>query len=102
MTRPEADPGWSEAQAYRAEHEQLSAATQHVALAVAELQRAIAQVGDHSSAVSLGDAVENLQLLQAQLAAAAERALSRSRIAARRAQHDALQRQVNEATRDSP
>ena len=91
------DPAWSEAQAYRAEHEQLVATTQHVARAVAELQQAIAQVGDHSSAVALRETIENLQLIQAQLATAAERALSLARLAARRAQHAAVQRQVTDA-----
>lgn len=101
MTQSDAEHGWPEAQAYRAEHEHLTAATQHVARSVAELQRAIAEVGDHSAAVQLVEVLENLQILQAQLASAAERALSRARIAARWAQQDALQRQVNAATRST-
>jgi hypothetical protein len=91
---------WAEAQAYRVEHEELSVATRHVAQSVAELQQATAHVGDHASAVSLREAIEHLQLIQAQLASAAERALSLGRIAARRAQQEAFERQVNDATQD--
>lgn len=99
MSQPEAEPGWAAAQAYREEYEQLTAATRHVALAVAELERALACVGDDASVVSLGEGAANLRLVQAHLASAAERALSRGRIAARRAQYETLQRQLNDATR---
>jgi hypothetical protein len=91
-------PDWSETDAYRDEHARLSAAANHVARAVAELVHASEQVGDHASAVVLRDVIENLQLTQAQLAAAAERAFSMGQLAARRARHAAFQRQVDHAS----
>ena len=91
-------PDWTEVDAHRAEHERLQLAAQHVARAVAELLHARAAVGDHASAVALGEAVESLQLTQAQIAAAAERAYSLGQLAARRARHAAFQRQVDQAT----
>jgi hypothetical protein len=91
-------PDWSETDAYRDEHERLHRAAEHVARAVAELQRARAQVGDHASAVALRDAAEGLQLTQAQLATAAEKAFSMGQLAARRARHAVFQRQVDQAT----
>ena len=90
---------WDEVDAYRAEHERLRAAADHVAHAVAELLRARAQVGDHATAVALHDAAESLQLTQSQLATAAERAYSLGQLAARRARHAAHERQVNDAQR---
>jgi hypothetical protein len=93
-------PDWSESDAYRDEHIRLSAATDHIARAVAELVHASQRVGDHASAVALRDAIESLLLTQAQLAAAAERAFSLSQLAARRARHAAIQRQVDQATGD--
>jgi hypothetical protein len=91
-------PDWSETDAYRQEHERLRAAGEHVALAVAELTRALGVVGDHASAVPLAETIEGLQLTQAQLAAAAERAYANGQLAARRARHAEFQRQVDEAT----
>ncbi|MBV9133369.1 MAG: hypothetical protein JO318_11760 [Chloroflexi bacterium] len=91
-------PDWSETDAFRDEHERLRAAADHVARAVAELTHALSQVGDHASAVALGESIESLQLTQAQLAAAAERAYSMGQLAARRARHAAFQRQVDQAT----
>ena len=91
-------PDWSEVDALRAEHERLRRAGEHVARAVAELLRARAEVGDHASSVALGELVESLQLTQAQLAAAAERAFSLGQLAARRVRHAAFQRQVDQAT----
>jgi hypothetical protein len=93
---------WEEARAYRDEHERLSTATEHLARAGAELTRAVGLVGDHASAVALSAAAEDLQLIQAQLAAAAEKALSLGRMAVRRAQHASMQRQANEAMSDPP
>ena len=95
-------PDWSETDAYRDEHERLRRAGEHVARAVAELIHAAQQVGDHASAVRLRDAVESLQLTQAQLAAAAERAFSLGQLAARRARHAEIQRQVDRATGQAP
>ena len=91
-------PDWTEVDAYRAEHERLQRAAEHVARAVAELVHARAVVGDHASTVSIGETIESLQLTQAQLAAAAERTFSLGQLAARRARHAAFQRQVDEAT----
>ena len=96
--QPPSVPDWSETDAYRADHERLRRAADHVARAVAELQHARSEVGDHASAVALQDAVETLQLTQSQLASAAERAFSLSQLAARRARHAAFQHQVDEAT----
>ena len=93
-------PDWSETDAYRDEHARLSAAADHIARAVAELVHASQRVGDHASAVALRDAIESLLLTQAQLATAAERAFSLSQLAARRARHAAIQRQVDQATGD--
>jgi hypothetical protein len=91
-------PDWSETDAFREEHERLRAASDHVARAVAELIHAVNRVGDHASAVQLTETVEALQLTQAQLAAAAERAYANGQIAARRARQAAFQRQVDQAT----
>ena len=91
-------PDWTEADAYREEHERLRRATEHVARAVAELVHARQLVGDHASAVALRDAAEGLQLTQAQLAAAAEKAYSLGQLAARRARHAVFQSQIDEAT----
>jgi hypothetical protein len=88
---------WSEARAYRDEYERLRAATEHLSRASAELVRASGLVGDHSTALGLREALESLQLLQSQLATAAEKAFSMGRIAVRRAQHETLQRRANEA-----
>jgi hypothetical protein len=88
---------WGEARAYREEYERLRAATEHLGLASAELMRAAATVGDHASAVGLREAVESVQLLQSQLATAAEKAFSLGQMAVRRAQHETLQRRANEA-----
>jgi uncharacterized protein with GYD domain len=93
---------WDEARALRDEHERLAAATAHVARAVAELTRAMALVGDHVAAVPLREALEQAQLLQAQLATASEKAFSLGRLATRRAQHEALQRQVRQAGDEPP
>ena len=95
-------PNWSEADAYRDEHARLVAAGEHVARAVAELTHAIQQVGDHASAVALREQIETLQLTQAQLATAAERAFSLGQLAARAARHAAFEHQVNQATTDQP
>jgi hypothetical protein len=91
-------PDWSETDAFRQEHERLRLAGEHVARAVAELTHALSQVGDHASAVQLSEALENLQLIQAQIAAAAERAYANGQLAARRARHAEFQRQVDQAT----
>ena len=91
-------PNWSETDEYRQEHERLRLAGEHVARAVAELTHAVTQVGDHASAVQLSDALENLQLIQAQVASAAERAYANGQLAARRARHAEVQRQVDQAT----
>jgi hypothetical protein len=91
-------PDWSETDAFRQEHARLRAASEHVARAVAELTHAAQTVGDHASAVALAEAIEGLQLTQAQLATAAERAFSLGQLAARRARHAEFQRQVDRAT----
>jgi hypothetical protein len=91
-------PDWSETDAFRAEHERLRAAGEHVARAVAELVHAAEAVGDHATAVPIREIVEGLQLTQAQLASAAERAYANGQLAARRARHAAFQRQVDQAT----
>jgi hypothetical protein len=96
MPLGEESESWDVARAYRDEHERLAAATAHVAQAVAELTRATTFVGDHALAVRLREALEQAQLLQAQLASASEKAFSLGRLAARRAQHEALQRQVQQ------
>ncbi|HYY89571.1 MAG TPA: hypothetical protein VFA49_12305 [Chloroflexota bacterium] len=96
---PEPD-AWSEARVYRDEYERLHAATDHLGRASAELARASGLVGDHMTAVGLRDALESLQLLQAQLATAAEKAFSLAQIAARRARHQTLQQQANDALRE--
>jgi hypothetical protein len=99
MSHEEAD-AWTEARAYRDEYERLHAATEHVGRASAELVRASGLVGDHATAVGLRDAIESLQLLQAQLATATEKAFSMGQMAARRARHETLQQQANEAMRE--
>ena len=91
-------PDWSETDAFRQEHERLRATGEHVARAVAELVHAVGAVGDHASAVPLSETIESLQLIQAQIAAAAERAYANGQLAARRARHAEFQRQVDEAT----
>ncbi len=88
---------WSEARRYREEYERLRAATEHLGRASAELKRASGQVGDHGVAVGLREAVVSVQLLQSQVATAAEKAYSLGQIAVRRAQHESLQRRANEA-----
>jgi hypothetical protein len=93
---PEA-AAWDDARQYRDEHERLRGATEHLARATAELVRAAALVGDHASAVPLRAAVEDLQLLQAQLATAAEKAFTLGQLAVRRAQHAGIQRRANDA-----
>jgi hypothetical protein len=92
-------PDWSDTDAYREEHTRLVSAGEHVARAVAELTHALQQVGDHASAVALREHIESLQLSQAQLAAAAERAFSLGQLAQRRARHAAFEQQVNQASR---
>lgn len=72
-----------------------------MARAVAELTHAAQRVGDHATAVALSEAVESLQLTQAQLATAAERAYSMSELARRSARQAAFQRQFDAATRQS-
>jgi hypothetical protein len=91
-------PDWSETDAFREEHERLRSGSEHVARAVAELTHALEKVGDHTSAVQLSEAIEALQLTQAQLATAAEKAYANGQLAARRARHAAFQRQVDQAT----
>jgi hypothetical protein len=93
----EQSDAWSEARAYREEYERLRAATEHLGRATAELTRAAGSVGDHASAVGLREAVESVQMLQSQLATAAEKAFSLGQIAVRRAQHQMLQQRANEA-----
>ena len=91
---------WAEARAYRDEHERLRQATEHVARAVAELTHAAGLIGDHASAVRLREQLETLQLLQAQLATASEKAFSLGQIAVRRAQHADMQRRATDALAD--
>ena len=93
-------PDWSATQAHRDEYLRLHAASEHVARAVAELTHAVQQVGDHATAVALSEAIESLQLTQAQLATAAERAYSLSELARRSARQAAFQRQFDAATRE--
>lgn len=93
---------WSEAREYRDEYERLRSATEHMGRASAELVRASGLVGDHAVAVGLRDALESVQLLQSQLATAAEKAFSLGQIAVRRAQHQALQQRANEAISGGP
>jgi hypothetical protein len=88
---------WQTAREYHEEHERLQRATAHLAHAVADLSHAASLVGDHASAVPLRETSDTLQLLQAQLAAAAEKAFSLAQLAARRAQHADLQRHADEA-----
>jgi hypothetical protein len=95
-------PDWSATDAYREEHARLQAAAEHVARAVAELTHAVQQVGDHSTAVALRDAIEGLQLTQAQLAAAAERAYSLGQLSARAARHAIFEQQVHHALDEPP
>jgi hypothetical protein len=94
-------PDWSATDAYHDEYLRLHAASEHVARAVAELLHAVQQVGDHTSAVALSEAIENLQLTQAQLATAAERAFSLAELARRSARQAAFQRQFDAAARQS-
>ena len=91
-------PDWSQADLHRDEHARLKAASDHVAHAVAELIHAAQLVGDHATAVALSEAVESLQLTQAQLATAAERAFSLAEMARRGARQAAFQRQIDAAT----
>lgn len=91
-------PDWSETDAFRQEHERLRTGAEHVARAVAELTHGLNAVGDHATAVQLAETIEGLQLTQAQLAAAAERAYANGQLAARRARHAEFQRQVDQAT----
>ena len=88
---------WSEARGYRDEYERLRAATEHLGRASAELVRATGLIGDHAVAVGLREALESVQLLQSQLATAAEKAFSLGQLAVRRAQHETIQRRANEA-----
>jgi hypothetical protein len=88
---------WGEARAYRDEYERLRTATEHLGRASAELVRASGLVGDHAVAVGLREALETVQLLQSQVATAAEKAYSLGQIAVRRAQHQSLQQRANEA-----
>jgi hypothetical protein len=90
--------GWDEARDFRDEHERLRAAGEHLARAIAELTRAMAAVGDHATAVTLRDSIESLQIMQAQIVSASEKAFSLGQMAARRARHEARRRQVDEAT----
>ncbi len=92
-------PDWSESDAYRDDYTRLVSAGEHVARAVAELTHALQDVGDHASAVPLSEQIESLQLTQAQLAAAAERAFSLGQLAARRARQAAFEQQVDQASR---
>jgi ribosomal protein L18 len=92
-------PDWSTTDAYREEHTRLVSAGEHVARAVAELTHAQSAVGDHATAVALKEQIETLQLTQAHLAAAAERAYSLGQLAARRARQAAFEQQVNQASR---
>jgi hypothetical protein len=89
--------GWDAAHAYRDEHERLRVAAEHLARAVAELTRAMAAVGDHATAVALRDSIEGLQVLQAQVASASEKAFSLGQLAARRARHEAMRSRVDQA-----
>jgi hypothetical protein len=91
-------PDWAATDAYLDEYARLRAANEHVARAVAELIHASQQVGDHASAVALTQTIESLQLTQAQLAAAAERAYAQAELARRSARQAAFQRQFDEAT----
>jgi hypothetical protein len=91
-------PDWSDTDAFRAEYERLKRAGEHVARAVAELTHGLNAVGDHAAAVQLAETIESLQLTQAQLATAAERAYANGQLAARRARHAEFQRQVDQAT----
>jgi hypothetical protein len=91
-------PDWSDTDALREEYARLRAASEHVARAVAELVHAARYVGDHATAVPLSDAIESLQLTQAQLATAAERAFSQAELARRTARQNAFQRQFDAAT----
>jgi hypothetical protein len=92
-------PDWSDTDAHRDEYVRLRVASEHVARAVAELVHAAQQVGDHATAVALSEAIESLQLTQAQLATAAERAYSQAELARRSARQAAFQRQFDDATR---
>jgi hypothetical protein len=94
-------PDWSQADLHRDEHARFRAASDHVARAVAELIHAAQLVGDHATAVALSEAVESLQLTQAQLASAAERAFALAEIARRGARQAAFQRQFDQATHAS-
>ncbi len=94
-------PDWSATDAHRDEYERLHAASEHVARAVAELIHAAQRVGDHATAVALSEAIESLQLTQAQLATAAERAYSLAELARRSARQAAFQRQFDRATRQA-
>jgi hypothetical protein len=91
-------PDWSATDAHREEYARLHSASEHVARAVAELVHAAQQVRDHASAVALSEALENLQLTQAQLASSAERAYAQAELARRSARQAAFQRQFDEAS----
>ena len=91
-------PDWAATDAHLDEYARLRSANEHVARAVAELIHATQQVGDHATAVALSQAIESLQLTQAQLAAASERAYAQAELARRSARQAAFQRQFDEAT----
>jgi hypothetical protein len=88
---------WDEAREHEEEYARLRQATDLVSHAAADLQRAAAAVGDHALAVALRDAVEPVQVLQAQVVTAAEKARARGQRAARQAEQAYLQARVHEA-----
>ena len=89
--------GWEESRAQGAEYERLRTAASHVARAVAELTHAAAAVGDHAAAVRLSTLVEELQMVQAQIAASGERAFAASRRAAQQARYASMQQSLDAA-----
>jgi hypothetical protein len=91
-------PDWNATDAHLDEYARLRAASDHVARAVAELVHAAQQVGDHATAVALSQAIESLQLTQAQLASASEREYALAELARRGARQAAFQRQLDAAT----
>jgi hypothetical protein len=92
---------WATTDAHLDEYARLRSANEHVARAVAELVHAAEQVGDHATAVALSQAIESLQLVQAQLATSAERAYAQAELARRSARQAAWQRQFDAATHNA-
>jgi hypothetical protein len=93
---------WEEAREHEDEYARLRRATELVAHAAADLQWAAGAVGDHVLALPLREGVGPVQVIQAQLAAAAEKAHARAQRAARDAAQAHLRQQVDAASALGP